>query len=141
MLLTQTSEYAVRAMYQLSRLPPGARLAATDLARFAEVPVSYLAKVMARLVKAGLVDGLKGHHGGFRLAHPAPTITLAQILDAIEPWEPQDRRCFYGWSECLPGNPCPLHPTFSELRECVRQWATSHHLSDFDPASLEAPGR
>lgn len=130
MLLSQTSEYAVRAMYQLARLDAGTRIAAVDLSGAAAVPPSYLAKVMARLVKAGLVDGLKGHHGGFKLARPADAISLAEILDAIEPWAPLNRKCFYGWPECNASHPCPLHPTFAALRDSIHLWAASHRLSD-----------
>lgn len=130
MLLSQTAEYAFRAMYQLARLPTDERIRAIDLSESAEVPAPYLAKVMGKLVKAGLVDGLKGHHGGFRLARPPSEITYAEILGAIEDWESMERRCFFGWPSCNPLRHCPLHNSFAALKACNRAWADSHRLSE-----------
>lgn len=130
MVLSQTSEYAVRLMYQLARGGAGERLRATDLAERADVPAPYVSKVLARLVKAGLVDGQKGHHGGFLLARPAGEITLTDVLDAVSDWDDLDRRCFFGWDRCRPDQPCPLHPIFAGLKESAVTWADSWTLAD-----------
>lgn len=134
MLLTQTAEYAVRAMVELARLAPGERVRAIDLSTTARVPAPYLAKVMAKLAKAGLVDGLKGHHGGFRLGREAVAITLADVLGTVDDWDAMDRRCFYGLDRCRADRPCPLHPTFDSLRESTKAWAASHTLAELAAA-------
>jgi len=46
--------------------------------------VHHLAKVMQRLVRAGLVDSAVGPQGGFRLAKAPEDINLSHIYEAIE---------------------------------------------------------
>ena len=68
--ISQTAEYALRAMSHLAR-PDAAAMRAIDLARATQVPVHYLSKVLRRLVDAGLLHSQKGHGGGFVLARRA----------------------------------------------------------------------
>ncbi len=82
MLITQTAEYAFRAMACLAGLEAGATLKSSQISSATGVPVHFLAKVMRRLVVAGLVDSQKGHGGGFALAKPASVITFADIMAA-----------------------------------------------------------
>jgi len=60
---------------------------------------AHLAKVMQRLVKAGLVRSTRGPKGGFRLARPADTVTLLDVYEAVEgPVEPV--HCLLGRPVC-----------------------------------------
>ena len=60
---------------------------------------AHLAKVMQRLVKAGLVASTRGPKGGFRLARPAETVTLLDVYEAVEgPVEPLG--CLLGRPAC-----------------------------------------
>lgn len=123
MVLSQTAEYAVRLTYQLAVSTEDRRLRATELAERSGVPGPYVSKVLARLVKAGLVDGQKGHHGGFVLARGADDISLGDIFDAVEDWRALDRRCFFGLPHCRNDRPCSVHHAFAELKEDTLRWA------------------
>ena len=48
------------------------------------LPVAYLEHLVQRLRKAGLVESTRGAHGGYRLARPAKTLTMAEIVEALE---------------------------------------------------------
>ena len=106
MILSQTAEYAFRAMAALAGLAAGEAITATGLAERTGVPVHYLSKVMRRLVLGKLVRGHKGHGGGFQLARPAATIRFADVLRATDTG-PQPNRCAFGWGECDVAHPCP----------------------------------
>lgn len=134
-MLTHTAEYAVRVMHVLSRVESGRRARASDLGPRSHVPPAYLSKVLARLVKAGLVHGVKGHHGGFQLARPAHEIRLLDIISAVEDWTDFENKCYFGFDQCTPHLPCPLHPTFGVLKVAVIGWASDHTLQD-----MGAPG-
>ena len=41
-------------------------------------------RVLSKLVKARLVESVKGKHGGYRLVHPAESINLKMIYDAVD---------------------------------------------------------
>lgn len=60
---------------------------------------AHLAKVMQRLVKAGLLRSTRGPKGGFRLAKEADAIALLDVYEAVEgPVEPV--RCLLGRPAC-----------------------------------------
>ncbi|MBM4366717.1 MAG: Rrf2 family transcriptional regulator [Deltaproteobacteria bacterium] len=142
MILPQTAEYALRAMACLAALPPGEGMRALDLSVQASVPAAYLSKILRRLVIAGLLVSKKGHHGGFALARPPRRIHFAEILAAADAG-PHVGRCAFGWAQCDPEAPCPLHPAWSKLRASFGEWAQTSTLADIDLANFDQslPGR
>lgn len=136
MHLSATAEYALRAMAYLATLAPGASARASDLEAATSASAAYLTKVLRKLVVAGLLVSQKGHHGGFALARPPARIRFLDILEAVG-HRPDPTRCAFGWGECDPAQPCPLHPSWSQLNQTFREWATSTTLAHVRPA----PGR
>lgn len=83
-MLSQTTEYALRAMACLAHAPE--RLTATpELAKHTSVPPNYLAKVLQQLSAAELITGRRGVGGGYRLAKPADAIKLIDVINAVNP--------------------------------------------------------
>lgn len=131
-MLNQSSQHAVRAVGFLAA-SEGRWVRAKDLAEAADVPFHYLAKLMGQLVRAGLLEAVRGKHGGYRLSRPADQITLYEVISIIEPLAPPDRCLF-----APPGSPaaktCALQSpwietirpvydflrktTFAEVLEC-----------------------
>lgn len=143
MHLSATAEYALRAMAYLATLAPGASARASDLESATTASAAYLTKVLRRLVVAGLLVSQKGHHGGFALARPPARIRFLDILEAVG-HAPDPTRCAFGWGECDPHAPCPLHPAWSEFTETFRVWATSTTLAGVKPTPARrqpAPAR
>lgn len=84
MSVSQTAEYALRAVVWLAREPQHA-VGTAQIARATHVPAGYLARVLQNLARAGLVTSNPGRFGGFRLALPAEHITVLDIVNAIDP--------------------------------------------------------
>ena len=83
-MFSQTVEYALRAMVQLTYAAPAA--CSTDtVAATTQVPRAYLSKVLQALRKAELVQSRRGIGGGICLARPADQITILQVVNAVEP--------------------------------------------------------
>jgi Rrf2 family iron-sulfur cluster assembly transcriptional regulator len=137
MLLSQTAEYALRAMTFLASLPPDAARRSADIATGTGIPGTYLAKVLTRLVREGLLSARKGHGGGFRLARAPADITFAQVLAAAEP-DPVGDRCAFGWGQCDAVSPCLLHPAWSDLKARFRAWAETNTLATVNPPAAPA---
>ena len=81
--------YAARAMIDLAQA--NARVSAAVIARRQQLPVYFLDQLLGRLRRAGLVTSLRGPHGGYALSRPPESITLAQIVTAVEgtqAWKP-----------------------------------------------------
>ncbi|MGC2374962.1 MAG: Rrf2 family transcriptional regulator [Solirubrobacteraceae bacterium] len=90
MMFSTKAEYGVRVMVELARrageCPDGAE-SVVPLAEIAEhdgMPLAYLEHLVARLRKAGLIDSRRGSRGGYMLARPAETITMAEVVEALE---------------------------------------------------------
>nr|CEH58863.1 Transcriptional regulator, BadM/Rrf2 family [Xanthomonas citri pv. citri]CEH68614.1 Transcriptional regulator, BadM/Rrf2 family [Xanthomonas citri pv. citri]CEH79434.1 Transcriptional regulator, BadM/Rrf2 family [Xanthomonas citri pv. citri]CEI08874.1 Transcriptional regulator, BadM/Rrf2 family [Xanthomonas citri pv. citri]CEL45610.1 Transcriptional regulator, BadM/Rrf2 family [Xanthomonas citri pv. citri] len=59
-------------------------LSASELAEQAGLEAPTVSKILKPLSQAGLVEGLRGVHGGYRLARAASDITLVEIVEAME---------------------------------------------------------
>jgi Rrf2 family protein len=130
-------QYAMRAVVVLAAREPGAWVPARDLVDATHVPGAYLPKVLRRLVEAGLLEAVKGHHGGFRLARAAGEIHLFDVITAFDD-EHGQQPCHFGYEACSPDDPCPLHPFVTELNERMRAWARSHTFAEVDGATFLA---
>lgn len=88
MRLSEAVEWAIHSCAVLVSLPHGAALPGAKLAEFHELPGAYLAKHLASLARAGIVEATVGRQGGYRLARPPAEITLWDIVAAVEGEEP-----------------------------------------------------
>lgn len=132
MLVSQTAEYALRAMVWLAIFSPDRPVRAADLSKNTNVPVHYLWKILRRLVLAGVLTSQKGKGGGFRLSRPPEEIRFTDILGAVDTNPYSDRclvACLFGWGACDSDHPCPLHDSWSGLSDTVRGWASSTTLA------------
>ena len=84
MRLTHLADYAVVIMTAAARREAGARLSASELAQETGVPLPTTQKLMGRLAAEGLLTSVRGATGGFTLARPAGTISLADVVEAVE---------------------------------------------------------
>lgn len=55
-----------------------------DIARRQKIPEEYLGQIMVLLKRANLVHGTRGPGGGYHLARPPETISVADILKVLE---------------------------------------------------------
>jgi len=137
MLLSQTAEYALRAMAWLASAPEGKPVRAVDLSRTTGIPTHYLSKVLRRLVLADLLESQKGQGGGFSLSRSPREIAFSDILSAVDAF-PAEGRCAFGWGQCDATDPCPLHDSWSHLNDRIRDWASGTSLEEiarFTPTS------
>ena len=129
MYLSRPAEYALRAMSYMARNKQGERVRTRDLAKAANVPPSFLAKILRKLTEADLLDAQKGHNGGFMFARPPSEIRFIDVLRAVE-FEPSKQHCLFGMGNCDADNPCPLHPEWGALKAEIDRWARSHTLEE-----------
>ncbi|MFC0203660.1 SUF system Fe-S cluster assembly regulator [Novosphingobium soli] len=61
-----------------------ARVSATQLAEETGLPAPTVQKLVSKLSAAGLMRSSRGVGGGLRLARPPATISLADIVEAVE---------------------------------------------------------
>ncbi|MDI6873902.1 RrF2 family transcriptional regulator [Candidatus Solincola sp.] len=84
----------------------GGKASTREIARYLGVSEAHLAKVMQRLVRAGVLESSRGPRGGFRLSREGSEITLMDIYESLEgPFSPTT--CLLGRDSCL-GRSCVL---------------------------------
>lgn len=95
-MITQTSEYALRAIVYLATLPGGASTSANEIAESTKVPVGYLQKVLRSLAKAEILTAQRGSGGGFSLAKVPTAIRVLDVLKATDGSLARIERCPLG---------------------------------------------
>lgn len=76
--------YGLRVMTRLARAYGQRPVALSDIAAAERLPLPYLEQIVAHLRRAGLVEGQRGVHGGYRLTRPPEAISVAAVLQALE---------------------------------------------------------
>ena len=128
-MLTQTCEYALRAVTYIAQHAGEGAVLARDIATATKVPYDYLQKLLTELVKNRLLASTRGIGGGFRLAKPAGKIRL---LDVIRPFDDVMQRslCPFGNTDCGKRYPCPLHDRWGVVVETYRSFLETTTVAD-----------
>lgn len=82
-MLSQTSEYALRAVSYLAKQHPQVSTVA-DIASATDIPSAYLVKVLQALSRESIVISQRGNGGGVRLARPLDEITMLDVVNAVD---------------------------------------------------------
>ena len=85
--ISRKAEYALLALRRLSALScagSGSTCTSRELARGLAAPPEQLSKVLQCLARAGIVRSEKGVRGGYALARAAGTISLADLVEAVD---------------------------------------------------------
>ncbi len=77
-------EYGVRLMVQLGRHFGAGPASLAEIAAEEDLPRAYLEQLVMSLREAALVTSTRGAHGGYELARPPESITMAEVLRALE---------------------------------------------------------
>jgi Rrf2 family protein len=134
-MLSRTGLYALQATLHLAQQPNGAPVAAQAIARHLVIPPNYLAKVLHRLAREGVLESVRGAHGGYRLARDPLRLSVARVVAPFDEFLPGNK-CLMGSRPCDPGAPCPAH-------ECWARWTSTARgmLDETTVAELLGAGR
>lgn len=81
MLITKETDYALRILRTLSK---GESFTAGDLAEIESLPQNFTYKILKKLEKADIIQITRGPSGGCFLKADLKTITLFQLIQAVE---------------------------------------------------------
>ncbi|MCS7178288.1 MAG: Rrf2 family transcriptional regulator [Anaerolineae bacterium] len=84
MRLSTRGRYAVRAMVDIALHAHEGPISRGAIAHRQGISSDYIAQLFRRLERAGLVEGVKGPAGGYRLRRPPSEITVGEIIRAVE---------------------------------------------------------
>lgn len=115
MQITRQADYALRAMYYLSKLDPTDRAATSLIAQEQRIPPSFLAKIISQLSIAGLIHTSRGARGGVSMARPPENVSILEVVEAIDgPLTLNE--CTHSPDGCPFGEECPIRPVWCDVQ-------------------------
>lgn len=119
-MLSRTADHALRAVLYLASHEAEGPVPAGRIAEALGAPPNYMAKTLQALARAGVVQGLRGPAGGFRLRVPAGELSLMRVIESFD--EPARRTaCLMGDRTCDDASPCAAHVSWTSIVEHARE--------------------
>ncbi len=128
MRLTTKGRYAVTAMLDLAFHSQKKPVTLTDIATRQTISLSYLEQLFARLRRAGMVTGVRGPGGGYKLSRDAKDINVAEVIEAVD--EPLDSTKCGGEGNCQNNQACLTHDLWMGLSDQIRNYLRGISLGD-----------
>lgn len=128
MQITRETDYAMRCVLYLSGQPDKI-IMVDEIAREMATPKSFLAKILQRLVKAGVVRSFRGVKGGFQLNRAPGDISLLNVIEAIEGVVALNA-CALDSSICEFSNTCGVHTVWVTLRVEFNELLRKHNFAE-----------
>ncbi|QNL23253.1 Rrf2 family transcriptional regulator [Hyphobacterium sp. CCMP332] len=127
-MFSKACEYALKIMIYLCSVKEEQKLSGLkDVAQAIDSPSAFTAKILQKLVRAQLLESLRGPSGGFKVV--ARQISLLEVVKAID----GDRlvsACVLGLKECSSQYPCPVHDKFVAVRDHLSGVLSTTNLKD-----------
>lgn len=136
--ITASVEYGLHCLLWLIGKDE-APMSTRDLADLQGISSAFLAKIMAKLEKAGVVRATEGARGGYVLARSPAEISFLAVVDAIEGRKPLfDCQEIRGRCAVFEGNPpgwamggvCAVHAVMLQAEKAMRQELAKQSLAD-----------
>jgi Rrf2 family transcriptional regulator, iron-sulfur cluster assembly transcription factor len=95
-----------------------------------ELPQAIVAKILTQLSREGIVAGVPGPNGGYRLARPPRQVSLMDVVSVFERTE-RLTMCPFGPRWCGTEDPCPLHDELVAMNESTDAFLRDTRLDVF----------
>ncbi|MFH1833683.1 MAG: Rrf2 family transcriptional regulator [bacterium] len=80
MILSQKSQYAVRAVFELAKREGSGPVKAAKISAAQSIPARFLENILGQLRQAGIVDSVRGKEGGYLLGKPSSELTVGEVM-------------------------------------------------------------
>ncbi len=111
----------------LAALTDGKRWRAAQLAEHVGTTAAYIAHIVGPLTKAGWLHSAPGPTGGHRLIADLDTVSLLDVIEAVE-GPTDDGRCVMANRPCPAPEPCAIHDTWLRARTALTDELASTSL-------------
>lgn len=121
-MITQRARHAFKALFRLARAHGGAQggaMSASELAAADGIPRAFLDQILNDLRHAGFIQSRRGRVGGYLMDRPAQSITLAEIVRAVDgpiaPLPCLSKTAYRRCADCPDENACTLRHVFADV--------------------------
>jgi Rrf2 family protein len=136
MKISAQEEFGLRCLLQLARADDGHSLTIPEIAAAEGLSAPYVAKLLAVLRQAGLIESARGRSGGYRLARSPANINLGTVLLALgeplfdEPGYCQRHAGTETDGNCVHHGGCTLRALWQTLEHWMRRTLNQITLAD-----------
>lgn len=128
MRLTTKGRFAVTAMIDLALRNGNGPVTLATISERQHISLSYLEQLFGRLRRQMLVDSVRGPGGGYNIARPLETISVADIIRAVD--ESLDATSCGGNENCADEHRCMTHDLWSTLNKKMYEYLSSVSLRE-----------
>ena len=137
-MISTRGRYSLRIMLDLAERPQGGYTPMKEVAARQEISLKYIEKIVPLLTKAGLIEGVHGKGGGYRLCRAPENITVGEVLRVTE-GELAPVSCLEcGAKPCSRAAYCKTLPMWKEYNRLTNEYFDQISLADL--LGNEAPG-
>jgi FeS assembly SUF system regulator len=116
--LSKKADYALIAVRHLALQADAPSTSAREIAEQYNIPIELMAKVLQRLVRAGVLISTQGTRGGYTLSRCSSSISLADVIEAIDgPFAVT--ACSTEKHDCEQYNKCSIRDPLWQIRERI----------------------
>ena len=130
MMITTRGRYALRVMIDLAENSDGSYLAMKEVAKRQGISLKYLERILPLLVDGGLVEGLRGKGGGYRLTREPEDYPVGEILRLTEGDLAPVPCLEKGARPCERAAGCKTLPLWKDLNDLINGFLDSKTLAD-----------
>lgn len=131
LMFSKSCNYAIKATIFIAKHSlEEKKIGFVDIAKEIDSPQAFTAKILQLLVKAGIIDSVKGVKGGFYIPIKRIASTfLVEIVNAID-GDTVFNGCGLGLSQCSEDHPCPVHDKFKSIRDALAKMLETTNLEE-----------
>ena len=126
MRLTTKGRFAVTAMIDLALRSERGPVTLAAISERQHISLSYLEQLFGKLRRHQLVSSTRGPGGGYMVARPLGTISVAEIIHAVD--EPLDATSCGGHENCADEHRCMTHDLWTTLNRKMNEYLSSVSL-------------
>lgn len=140
-MLSQKTQYALRALFELSKRSDGGPQKIADVAEAQAIPTRFLEVILHELKRGGFVDSKRGKEGGYFLVRSPADLTVGEVIRFLEgPIAPVGCAVPGSESDCPLGPNCVFLPLWREAREALSDVFDSRTFRDLVNEERERQG-
>lgn len=141
-MFSKTYGYAIRGiLYLASTSENGKKIRIEEISKTISIPKYFLAKVMNKMVRAGILTSIKGPNGGFCINDQTlgtPLIKIFMLIDGSSLYE----GCVLHLRNCSDATACPMHARMknskNEILTMLSQTTIGHLVAEEGPDFLRS---
>ena len=137
MMISTRGRYALRVLIDMAETKDAGYVPMKEVAERQQISLKYLERILPVLVQNGILEGMHGHGGGYRLVRKPEDVTVGEILRLTEGDLAPVACLTCDSTPCDRKAECRTYPMWTHLGELITGYLDSVSLSDL--MKLEKP--